>query len=234
MIPLLTEQDDFPNPYNATQYHEGLVCITRSLIPRQILLAYGKGIFPWHYDGQFFYWFSIVPRAVLLPENLKIARSLKKSIKNHRYIISINQDFMGVMAACANQTRPNQNGSWITSEFQTAYYQLHQMGYAHSFEFYNENNQLAGGLYGVQIGCVFFGESMFAYQSDASKIAFAHAVPFLAQCGIQLIDCQQDTEHLHRFGSHLMPLGDFQAALAYLTATPLQRPLIPQIIVEMN
>lgn len=207
--------------------------MTEWLTPAHLLAAYPQGIFPWYDDGQFFYWFSTAPRAVLLPEQLKLSRSLKKTIKNQKYKICVNQDFANVMAQCAKKSRPDQQGnSWISPKFQAAYTALHQMGYAHSFEYFNENNELVGGLYGVQIGCVFFGESMFAHQADASKIAFAHAVPFLAACGIQLIDCQQDTDHLRRFGSQLLPFDDFQAALNRLTAMPLKQPCYPQIIFQ--
>ena len=208
MIPLILPQDSFPNPRYAIENQDGLVCVTDSLSPALLLKAYPQGIFPWYNDEHFFYWFSIAPRAVLLPEQLKLSRSLKKSIQNKRYCVSVNQQFAEVIAQCAATPRPHQHGTWIAPAFQAAYTQLHQMGHAHSFEFYNENNKLTGGLYGVQIGQIFFGESMFAHESDASKIAFAHAVPFLAKCGVQLIDCQQDTEHLRRFGSQLMAFND--------------------------
>ena len=232
MIPLILPQDSFPNPRYAIENQDGLVCVTESLSPALLLKAYPQGIFPWYNDEHFFYWFSIAPRAVLLPEQLKLSRSLKKSIQNKSYRVSVNQQFAEVIAQCAATPRPHQHGTWIAPTFQAAYTQLHQMGHAHSFEFYNENNKLTGGLYGVQIGQIFFGESMFAHESDASKIAFAHAVPFLAKCGVQLIDCQQDTEHLRRFGSQLMAFNDFQAALKNGTNTRLNQPIIAQTIFQ--
>ena len=232
MIPLILPQDSFPNPRYSIENQDGLVCVTESLSPALLLKAYPQGIFPWYNDEHFFYWFSIAPRAVLLPEQLKLSRSLKKSIQNKSYRVSVNQQFAEVIAQCAATPRPHQHGTWIAPAFQAAYTQLHQMGHAHSFEFYNENNKLTGGLYGVQIGQIFFGESMFAHESDASKIAFAHAVPFLAKCGVQLIDCQQDTEHLRRFGSQLMAFNEFQATLKNGTNTRLNQPIIAQTIFQ--
>lgn len=230
MIPLLPKNSPFPNPHTGIALHDGLVCVTEDLTPQRLLAAYPKGIFPWHDDGQFFYWFSIAPRAVLLPENLHVARSLQKALRQRKYRVAVNTQFTAVMSACAQIRRPNQDDTWIAPSFERAYKQLHHLGRAHSFEYYDEHDELAGGLYGVQIGSVFFGESMFAHQADASKMAFAHAVPFLAKCGVKMIDCQQDTEHLRRFGSHIMPFDDFQAALTRLTAMPLLQDIVSQTI----
>lgn len=226
IIPLLPPNTPFPDPRHAIAHTDGLVCVSATLTPAHLLAAYPVGIFPWFQEDGLFYWFSVAPRAVLLPENLHLSRSLKKTVKNQKYRIAVNENFAAVIAQCANKVRPQQGGTWIAPAFQAAYTELHQMGHAHSFEYYNENNELAGGLYGVQIGRVFFGESMFAHENDASKIAFAHAVPFLAQCGVQLIDCQQDTEHLRRFGSQLMAFDDFQAALRQLTGQNLSQNIV--------
>lgn len=161
-----------------------------------------------------FYWFAQHSRAVLLPERLHIGRSLAKTLRHKSYRVSANARFADVIAACAQVPRPKQGGTWITSDFQAAYIALHRMGHAHSFECWLPDAagqwQLAGGFYGVQIGSVCYGASMFAHRADASKIAFACAVPFLARCGIRLIDCQQDTAHLARFGSQLMPFETFR------------------------
>lgn len=232
MIPLLPPNTPFPDPRAGIALHDGLVCVTEDLTPTRLLAAYPNGIFPWHDDGQFFYWFSTAPRAVLLPERLHVSRSLRKTLKNQKYRVAVNEQFATVVAACAQIERAGQDGSWIFPSFERAYTELHHLGYAHSFEYYNENNELAGGLYGVQIGRVFFGESMFAHQGDASKMAFAHAVPFLARCGVQLIDCQQDTGHLRRFGSQTMDFDDFQAALKHLTTQNLSQKIISQTIVN--
>lgn len=232
MIPLISPDQPFPNPRPALRHNDGLVCVTEELTPKQLLAAYPQGIFPWHCDEDYVYWFSVAPRAVLLPAALHLSRSLKKSMQNKVYRVAVNQNFAQVIAECAAKPRPEQHGTWIAPEFQAAYTALHQLGHAHSFEFYNQNNELAGGLYGVQIGSVFFGESMFAHEADASKIAFAHAVPFLAQCGVEMIDCQQDSEHLRRFGSQLLHFDHFQAALHVLTERPLAQNMGSQIIVD--
>lgn len=221
MIPCLAPNQPFPQPHPHPNRPENLICVSQTISPTQILAAYQLGIFPWYEDEDFVYWFIISPRAVLRPDDLYISRSLGKALKNQHYRVAVNQNFATVVAACAHIPRAHQAGSWISPRFQAAYTALHKMGHAHSFEYYNQNNELTGGLYGVQIGSVFFGESMFALESNASKIAFAHAVPFLARCGVQLIDCQQDTPHLRSLGSHLMAFDDFQAALREHTASPL-------------
>lgn len=230
MIPLLPPHTPFPDPRPAIDDYDGLVCVTEDLTPDRLLMAYPHGIFPWHYDGMYFYWFTIAPRAVLLPEQLHISRSLKKAMQTQTYRITVNHAFADVIHACAETTRAHQNGTWIAPEFQTAYTEMHQLGHAHSFEYWDAEQRLMGGLYGVQIGKVFFGESMFSRQSNASKIAFAHAVPFLAQCGVQLIDCQQDTPHLAQFGSQTWAFDDFEAELTRLTALPLNQTITPQVI----
>lgn len=202
----------FPDPLRHRN-DDGLVCISRGITPEQILAAYRLGIFPWFCDGSYVYWFATHPRTVLQPERLHIGRSLAKTLKKQPYRISVNTDFAAVIAACAAKTRPGQSGTWIAPAFQAAYTALHHLGHAHSFEARLNDGRLAGGFYGVQIGRVFYGESMYADYPDASKAAFAAAVPYLAAQGIALIDCQQATDHLMRFGAHTMPLPDFQAAL---------------------
>lgn len=155
-------------------------------------------------------------------------------MRNKPYAVSANRHFPAVIAACAAAPREGQAGTWITREMQKAYIRLHEAGHAHSFECWYPDAQgglqLAGGLYGVQIGRVFYGESMFARQSDASKIAFACAVPYLAECGIELIDCQMHTAHLARFGSERMPFEDFQTALCSLSVQALPQPVGRQVI----
>lgn len=217
----------FPNPDYALAECDGLVGVSRDLDTGRLLSAYRSGIFPWFSQNGWFYWFATAPRTVLLPQKLYIGKSLAKTLRNKPYRVSVNQAFEQVMAHCAAVPRPGQEGSWIEPEFQAAYTALHHLGQAHSFECWYPDEQgvlqLAGGFYGVQIGQVFYGESMFALAPDASKIAFATAVPYLAQCGVQLIDCQQDTEHLKRFGSEQMDFHDFQTALRHLNAVDLVR-----------
>ncbi|OAM26639.1 leucyl/phenylalanyl-tRNA--protein transferase [Eikenella longinqua] len=234
-IPLLAADClQFPDPRPAIAAHEGLVALSRDLSAERLLAAYKQGIFPWHEEGGLFFWFATAPRTVLYPERLHIGRSLAKTLRHKPYAVTANQNFLAVIAACAATPRPGQGGSWIAPNFQVAYTELHRLGRAHSFECWYPDEDgrlvLAGGLYGVQIGRVFFGESMFAWQSDASKIAFACAVPFLQRCGIRLIDCQQDTPHLARFGSQTVPFDDFQAALSELTAQPLDKPITSHLL----
>ena len=229
-IPLLPEGClQFPDPHQAIAEHDGLVAVSRDLTAQRLLAAYQQGIFPWFEEDGLFFWFATAPRTVLQPRRLHIGRSLAKTMRNRHYAVTVNQNFHAVISACAATPRPHQGGSWIAPAFQVAYNELHRIGRAHSFECWYPDEGghllLAGGLYGVQIGRVFFGESMFAWQNDASKIAFAHAVPFLQRCGIALIDCQQDTPHLARFGSELMAFDDFQAELNRLTVQTLAEPI---------
>lgn len=196
---------------------DGCVAVSETLTPVMIFNAYQRGIFPWYEDENWVYWFATHPRFVLHPEKLHISHSLKKAIRKKSYDITINQSFEEVMASCASSLRKNQEGTWISERFQVAYTTLHRMGYAHSFEYRQpESQELLGGFYGVQIGRVFYGESMFAKVADASKIAFAIAVPFLQKAGIALIDCQQETEYLKSFGAELCPLPDFIAEIRIL------------------
>ena len=171
-------------------------------------------------------WWCLSPRTVLFPDKLHIAKSLGKTIRNTPYVVTMNTAFEKVIAACAATKRPNQDGTWITQDMQHAYTELHRRGNAHSFEYWYQASsgslKLGGGLYGVQIGRIFFGESMFAVKPNASKVAFAWAVDFLKKSGIYLIDCQMKTEHLTRFGAEEMPLKNFQAALnTYCDLPPL-------------
>lgn len=225
-IPFLPPQDyRFPAPDYALEHCDGLVGVSADLDAGRLLAAYRQGIFPWFSQNGLFYWFATAPRTVLLPENIRIGKSLAKTLRNKPYRVTANQAFAQVIGHCAAVPRPGQDGTWIAPEFQTAYARLHGIGHAHSFECWYPDEQgrlkLAGGFYGVQIGRVFYGESMFALAPDASKIAFACAVPYLAECGVQLIDCQQDTGHLARFGSHQMDFQDFQKALKRLNAMDL-------------
>ncbi|MDO4433430.1 MAG: leucyl/phenylalanyl-tRNA--protein transferase [Alysiella sp.] len=213
----------------------GCVAVSAGLNADLLQAAYRVGVFPWYQDEQYVYWFTQHPRAVLLPENMRISRSLAKTLRHTDYRVSLNRVFAQVIAHCATVPRVGQSGTWISPDFQAAYTQLYDLGYAHSFECWlPENGEwiLAGGFYGVQMGAVFYGESMFALRSNASKIAFACAVPYLAQCGIRLIDCQQDTEHMARFGSQLMDLHDFRAALQVLNVVPLNQEMGVCIVAE--
>ena len=234
-IPVLNPKSlHFPDVHKAIARRDGLVAVGGDLRIERLLAAYVQGIFPWYSDGQPICWWALSPRTVLYPHKLHIGRSLAKTLRNKPYAVSANRHFPAVIAACAAAPREGQAGTWITREMQKAYIRLHEAGHAHSFECWYPDMQgglqLAGGLYGVQIGRVFYGESMFARQSDASKIAFACAVPYLAECGIELIDCQMHTAHLARFGSERMPFYDFQTALCSLSAQALSQPVGRQVI----
>lgn len=227
-IPVLPPNGtQFPDPAEAVAERGGLVAVGGRLSRERLLAAYPRGIFPWYAEGQPVCWFALSPRTVLYPEKLHIGRSLQKTLRNKAYLVTANQNFAAVIAACAAVPRSGQEGTWITADMQRAYINLHETGHAHSFECWYPDAEgrlkLAGGLYGVQIGQVFFGESMFALHPDASKTAFALAVPYLAQCGVRLIDCQQNTPHLARFGSEQTDFNSFQTALKDLTGKPLHR-----------
>ena len=215
----------FPDPRPALVENDGLVCVSADLAPARLLAAYPRGIFPWFSQDNLHYWFATAPRAVIEPGSLHIGRSLHKHLRNKPYRVTANRCFAEVIAACAAAPRPGQDGTWIEPEFQAAYTALHRLGHAHSFECWypaaDGTPELAGGCYGVQIGRVFYGESMFARRSNASKTAFVHAAAHLQRCGIALIDCQQNTDHMARFGSRLLAFDDFQAALNTLCAQAL-------------
>lgn len=231
MIPLLASNNyHFPHPQHALNHHNGLVAISTDLHPQRLLAAYSQGIFPWIEQDNHFYWFSIEPRTVIYPQQLHLSRSLKKILRQQSYLISINRCFNTVINQCAVTTRPYQDGTWITPAFQRAYTHLHDLGHAHSFECWyptNDSQQLilAGGFYGVQIGQVFFGESMFTHYSNASKIAFACAIPYLAKLGIAIIDCQQHSAHIAKFGANPIEFKKFYKEIQFYTQQDLLYPI---------
>jgi len=194
----------FPDASKALTYPNGLLAIGGDLSVQRIISAYKNGIFPWYSDGQPILWWSPDPRLVLFPEKLIIGRSLRKKLKQKPYIITFDQAFDQVILNCCTQTRPNQSGTWITTAMRQAYIQLHAIGIAHSVEAW-QNDQLVGGLYGLALGKIFFGESMFSQCSDASKIAFVHLVKQLQTWNYEIIDCQVKTAHLNRFGAEEIP-----------------------------
>jgi leucyl/phenylalanyl-tRNA--protein transferase len=202
----LSEELAFPHPSLAEP--NGLLAVGGDLSPERLILAYQNGIFPWYSGDNPILWWCPSPRPVLFPEELRIGRSLRKTIRREPYRITMDQVFADVVEECATVPRPGQDGTWITAEMQAAYVQLHELGLAHSVEAW-EDDRLVGGLYGVSLGGAFFGESMFARCPDASKLAFVRLVLQLATWGFRLIDCQVETEHLHRFGARDLSLDDF-------------------------
>jgi leucyl/phenylalanyl-tRNA---protein transferase len=203
--------DCFPPPDQALDDPAGLLAAGGDLSPARLLAAYKRGIFPWYSPGQPVLWWSPDPRAVLFPEEFRCTRSLSKTIRNGGFAVEIDRDFVSVIDSCA-APRPHSLGTWITPEMRSAYIHLHKLDYAHSIEVYR-NSVLVGGLYGVRLGSVFFGESMFSRERDASKVALAHLVDLSRHHGIAVIDCQLATRHLESLGSRSIARAQFQALL---------------------
>jgi leucyl/phenylalanyl-tRNA--protein transferase len=224
MIPYLGPLDLFPPVESAREDMGGLLAVGGDLLPDRILDAYRRGIFPWGtVDGQPL-WYSPDPRMVLFPEEFRLTRSLRKTLRAGTFEVRFDSDFPGVMAACATTPRNGQDGTWITPEMRHAYTRLHELGWAHSVETYADG-VLVGGLYGMAIGRMFYGESMFSRRSDASKVAFAHLIDYLVTHQFGMIDCQMYTDHLASLGGREIPRAEFQARLAALTATGSPRTL---------
>lgn len=207
----------FPHPSQAEA--DGLLGIGGDLDPRRLLLAYASGIFPWYSEGQPILWFSPDPRFVLFPEELHVGRSLRKRIKRGDYEIRLDTDFPAVLRHCKQADRPGQRGTWITRDMQRAYTELHLQGFAHSAEAWKDG-KLVGGLYGVALGNLFSGESMFALEPDASKVAFVWLARQLQAWGFRLVDCQVRTEHLARFGARDLPRARYLELLEVLVPEP--------------
>jgi leucyl/phenylalanyl-tRNA--protein transferase len=218
-IPWLGNGDGFPPLELALREPNGLLCFGGDLTPQRLVRAYAEGIFPWYSPGEPILWWSPDPRMALFPGEFKVSRSLRRRLKCGGYEIRLDTRFREVIQACAHKPRPGQTGTWITPEIQAAYIRLHELGYAHSAETWIAG-RLAGGLYGVAIGRMFYGESMFAHEADASKIALAHLVRFLAGRGFGLIDCQMNTAHLASLGAREIPRGEFIRRLQTLIALP--------------
>ena len=222
MIPWLGPETPFPPLGAALAEPNGLLAASVDVTPQRLLDAYSRGIFPWYSADQPVLWWSPDPRMVLFLEEFRIARSLRKRLKHSAFEIRVDTAFRAVIEACADVRRPAQSGTWITPAIIEAYTALHRRGHAHSVEAWR-GGELVGGLYGVAIGRMFFGESMFAREPDASKIALVHLVEMLRTRGIPLIDCQQETAHLASFGARLIPrdqFADHVAALVHSISTP--------------
>lgn len=205
-LPWLDPRDDeqpFPPPSRALDEPNGLLAAGGSLNPRRLLQAYRLGIFPWYSADQPILWWSPDPRLVLFPERINISRSLRKTFRKALFKVTADTDFPAVIAACAGP-RLQDKGTWLTLEMQRAYCRLHRLGYAHSVEVWHQD-QLVGGLYGVALGRVFFGESMFSLMSDASKVALVLLAMQLQRWQFTVIDCQVQTEHLLRMGAVEIP-----------------------------
>ena len=204
----------FPDVSFAMIQPNGLLAVGGDLSPGRLLHAYQRGIFPWYSDAQPILWWAPDPRAVLLPEAIKISRSLRKTLRQEVFQVTFDRAFPRVIEACAAPRRA-QNDTWITTPMVAAYCELHTRGFAHSVECWRDG-ALVGGLYGVAIGKIFFGESMFSRVSDASKVALAS----LCRSGYELIDCQLPSEHLKRMGAIDMPRREFMDKLAHWRDAP--------------
>lgn len=208
---LLGSDHVFPPAESAT--NEGIVAVGGDLNPERILEAYKNGIFPWFENDDHLVWWSPDPRMVLFPKNLKISKSTKKLIKNNYFKVTFNQSFNEVVDCCAKVKRFGQDGTWITEGLKKAYNKLHKLGHAYSVEVWKDY-QLVGGLYGIDLGNIFCGESMFTKVNNASKIGFIHLVKELSKNNYKLIDCQVPSAHLKSLGAEEISRTNF---LSYLT-----------------
>jgi len=207
----LTEELVFPPTYLAER--DGLLAVGGDLSAERLLLAYRAGIFPWYTEKTPILWWSPDPRLVLFPAELKISNSLRRILKKSVFAVTFDRAFLEVIRGCGDARRAADDGTWIVPEMVEAYHRLHRLGYAHSVESWYAG-ELVGGLYGVALGRVFYGESMFTRKSDASKVALVHLVDFLRRHGFDLIDCQVTTAHLQSMGAREIPRRKFLQLLA--------------------
>ncbi len=208
----------FPPLSKAMREPNGLLAAGGDLSPERLVQAYRHGCFPWFENGQPILWWSPDPRTVLMPAELHVSRSLRKVLRKQRFRVTFDQDFAAVISACAGP-RDYTDGTWITGDMQRAYLTLHEQGHAHSVEVW-EGETLVGGLYGLAMGKLFFGESMFSRADNASKVGFVTLVEHLQQAGFVLIDCQMPTEHLHSLGARSIPRDQFAGYLSQYLDQP--------------
>lgn len=222
-IPWLNpDSHEFPDPVNALDEPDGLLALGGDLSPERILAAYQHGIFPWFNPGDPILWWSPNPRTVVFPEQLHISKSLRKTLRKGIYRVTFDNCFRDVMNACAGP-RHYADGTWISDEIIEGYCALHKRGFAHSVEVWREE-ELVGGLYGMALGRVFFGESMFSRADNASKVGFAHLVRQLLAWDFQLIDCQVANDHLFSLGAIEIPREEFQQMLVKFAHEPAAHP----------
>ena len=219
VIPWLRPHAPFPPLDKALADPNGLLAASSDLTPRRLLDAYRHGVFPWYSEGQPVLWWSPDPRMVLYVDELRVSRSLRKTVRGGRFDVRVDSAFRDVIESCALAPRPGQLGTWITPQVIDAYCTLFDAGHAHSVEAW-QDGVLAGGLYGVSIGRMFYGESMYAQVPDASKVALVHLAALLRSNAMPLIDCQQETPHLARFGARPIPRREFARQLAALVNSP--------------
>ncbi len=211
-FPFLSENQRFKFPPPEKAKHHSIVAWGGNLSPGMLLSAYEQGLFPWYGEDDPVIWHSPDPRFVIFPEKLHVSRSMEKILRQNVFTVTIDRDFSGVIASCSQAKRTGQNGTWITSDIIEAYTELHRLGWAHSAEAYLDG-ELLGGCYGILMGKVFFGESMFSLKPNASKAAFITFARMLFEKGIRLIDCQQHTSHLEGLGGEDIGRKEFLALL---------------------
>ena len=214
-LPVFTLDKELYFPPVSLAEPDGLLAIGGDLSPERLLLAYKRGIFPW-YEGEYILWWSPDPRFILTPGELKISKSMNVLLKKDAFEFTINKAFERVIRHCKNIKRPGQRGTWITDEVEAAYIRMHQLGYAISAETWQEG-ALVGGAYGLKLGKIFFGESMFSEISNSSKYAFIKLIQQLRQEGVALIDCQVYTEHLQSLGAKMITRTEFIGIVKELT-----------------
>lgn len=218
---ILDTTDKFPPVSRALRKPNGLLALGGDLSPARLLDAYSQGIFPWFSDNEPVMWWSPDPRSVIFVDTFKPARSLQKLIRKNSFQISFDQAFSEVIYQCARTPRKDQNGTWITEQMINAYIHLHEIGVAHSVECYLRG-KLVGGLYGIAMGTIFFGESMFSQVSNSSKVAFAVLMQNLLACGFTLVDCQVESMHMNSLGAVNIARHEF---IDYILSETQQQPL---------
>jgi leucyl/phenylalanyl-tRNA--protein transferase len=221
-MPVFQLPDNFIFPPPEYAEPDGLLAVGGDLSEKRLLLAYSMGIFPWYSEGSPILWWSPDPRLVLIPEELRISRSLRQVINKNTFKVTMDAAFEDVIRSCADIHKKKYGGTWITGEMIDAYINLYNSGFAHSVESWHEG-ELAGGLYGVSMGGAFFGESMFNKKPNASKVAFVYLVQQLIKWGFRLIDCQVTTGHLMSFGAKEIPRSEFMEKLKQALKMPRRR-----------
>ncbi len=210
-MPVFSLNEDILFPPVELADESGILAVGGDLSEKRLIKAYSQGIFPWYSPGEPILWWSPDPRFVLYPEKIKISRSMRQILKRKTFTITFDQAFPEVIKNCS-KPRDDDMGTWITDEMTDAYIRLHNLGYAHSVEAW-QDGRLAGGLYGVSLGTAFFGESMFTHVSNASKACFIVLTRYLEKAGFPIIDCQVHTSHLASLGAHFIPRSDFLAVI---------------------
>ncbi len=209
-FPYLSEDQNFEFPPVDHANPDGIVASGGNLSPGMLISAYKQGIFPWYNEGEEILWWSPDPRFVIFPEEVIVSRSMADILKKQVFQFTVDKDFPRVIKSCGSVPRKGQKGTWITPDMVKAYIKLHDLGFAHSVEAW-KNEKLAGGIYGISLGKCFFGESMFSFQSNASKAALITLCNMLEHADFSILDCQVYTEHLDSMGAEMIPRKDFIA-----------------------